>query len=80
MLNTLKGLMLTLRTFLRRPVTAQYPKEHLAVQPRYMGFPALTWDSAVVEPYCVGCMVCVRYCPTQCMSATLKENPLYKEG
>ncbi|MBI4234559.1 MAG: NADH-quinone oxidoreductase subunit I [Chloroflexi bacterium] len=80
MLASLRGLWLTLHTFLRRPVTAQYPKEHLPVQPRYMGFPALTWDDKVGEPYCTACMVCIRNCPTQCMSATMKDNPLHKEG
>ncbi|MFN3974109.1 MAG: NuoI/complex I 23 kDa subunit family protein [Dehalococcoidia bacterium] len=80
MLASLKGLLLTMRTTFRRPVTAQYPKEHLPIQPRYMGFPALTWDHKVGEPYCTACMVCVRNCPTQCMKATMKDNPLYKEG
>ncbi|MBI4336288.1 MAG: NADH-quinone oxidoreductase subunit I [Chloroflexi bacterium] len=80
MLASLKGLLVTLKTTLRRPVTAQYPKEHLPVQPRYMGFPALTWDEQVQEPFCTGCMVCVRNCPTQCMSAEMADNPRFKEG
>ena len=79
MLNSLKGLLITLRTTLRRPVTAQYPKTHLPVQDRFMGFPALTWDEDVGEPYCVGCMVCIRECPTQCMSATMVDNPLFAD-
>jgi NADH-quinone oxidoreductase subunit I len=79
-LASLKGLFVTFQTFLRRPVTAQYPKQHLPVQPRFMGFPALTWDQKVGEPYCTACMVCIRECPTQCMSATMTDNPLYKEG
>ena len=79
MLNSLKGLLITLRTTLRRPVTAQYPKKHLPVQDRFMGFPALTWDEDVGEPYCVGCMVCIRECPTQCMSATMVDNPLFAD-
>ena len=45
-----------------------------------MGFPALTWDYTADEPYCTGCMVCVRECPTQCMSATMKDNPQHPEG
>ena len=80
MLGSLKGLMTTLAEFFRPVVTAQYPKEHLPVAPRFMGFPVLTWDEKVGEPYCTGCMVCVRYCPTQCMSATMKDNPLFQEG
>ena len=81
MIGFLEGLVLTLKTMLRRPVTAQYPdpKKRLDVDERYMGFPALTWDYDVAEPYCTGCMVCIRDCPTQCMSATMKDNPLFAE-
>ena len=72
LVSTIKGL--------RKPVTVQYPGDHLPVQPRYMGFPALTWDYKVDEPYCTSCMVCIRQCPTQCMSATMIDNPLHAEG
>ncbi len=65
---------------MRRKVTAEYPKEHLPLQDRYMGFPALTWDDARIEPFCTGCMVCVRYCPTQCMSAQMTDNPKFADG
>ena len=92
MLYSLKGLLLTLvSTFngLRQPVTRQYPAsgnlwkrkpEPTPVQPRFMGFPALTWDGQVEEPYCTSCMVCIRQCPTLCMSATMIDNPLHQEG
>ena len=92
MLNLLKGLWLTLVSALkglREPVTRQYPgtgnfltrtEAPTPVQPRFMGFPALTWDGQVDEPYCTGCMVCIRNCPTLCMSATMKDNPLQQEG
>jgi len=83
MLNSLKGLMLTLSstlTGLRRPVTREYPKTLTPVQPRFMGFPALTWDGDIEEPFCTACMVCIRQCPTQCMSANMKDNPLHEEG
>ena len=80
MLGNLKGLLITLAEFFRPVVTAQYPKEHLPVAPRFMGFPVLTWDEKVGEPFCTGCMVCIRYCPTECMSATMKDNPLQAEG
>ena len=83
MLGSVKGMLITLVSTLngfRKPVTVQYPNQHLPIQPRYMGFPALTWDAQVSEPYCTSCMVCIRQCPTQCMSATMKDNPLQKEG
>tara|TARA_B100000315_G_scaffold146146_1_gene135044 strand:- start:629 stop:1210 length:582 start_codon:yes stop_codon:yes gene_type:complete len=89
---SLKGLWVTLVSTargLRAPVTRQYPETGsfwkrtgvpTPVQPRFMGFPALTWDSQVGEPYCTGCMVCIRNCPTRCMSANMKNNPLHEEG
>ena len=39
----------------------------------------MTWDGEVNEPFCTGCMVCIRNCPTQCMSAAMKDNPLNAE-
>ena len=77
MIGFINGLLVTIKTTLRRPVTAEYPsiEKRLALSDRYMGFPALTWDYDVKEPYCTGCMVCVRECPTQCMSAQMKDNP-----
>ena len=92
MLNSLKGLLLTFVSTVngfRQPVTRQYPATGrlgkriptpTPVQPRFMGFPALTWDDGVGEPYCTSCMVCIRQCPTLCMSATMKDNPLQQEG
>ncbi len=79
MISTIKGMLLTLVSTFKKPVTDQYPNKPRPLQPRYMGFPALTWDYDIVEPFCTSCMVCIRDCPTQCMSATMKDNPLYKE-
>ena len=68
MLNSIKGMFLTLVSSakgLREPVTQQYPatgnlfrreEAPTPVQERFMGFPALTWDEEVDEPYCTSCM------------------------
>lgn len=82
MLGNLKGLLVTLKTMMRSPVTAQYPEpdKRLSIANRFMGFPALLWDYSVDEPYCTSCMVCIRECPTECMSATMTDNPLHAEG
>ena len=80
MLAGLKGMLITLRWLFRKPVTAHYPKQHLPVQERFMGFPALLWDKTADEPFCTGCMVCVRECPTQCMAAEMHDNPKFAEG
>ena len=78
----LEGLVVTLKTALRKPVTAEYPDPEKRIQPseRYMGFPALLWDNDVAEPYCTGCMVCIRNCPTQCMTAKMQDNPKFESG
>ena len=80
MVGSLKALGVTLKSMGRRKVTAEYPKEHLPIDERYMGFPALLWDSGRDEPFCTGCMVCVRYCPTQCMTAEMQDNPKFASG
>ncbi len=80
MIAGIKGLLITIRWLFRKPVTAHYPKQHLTVQPRFMGFPALLMDQSNDEPFCTGCMVCIRECPTQCMTAEMKDNPLHAEG
>ena len=82
MIGFLEGLKVTLKTALRKPVTDQYPdpEQRHQVAPRYMGFPALLWDYDVPEPYCTGCMVCIRACPTQCMSAEMMDNPKHAEA
>ncbi len=82
MARFMEGLAVTIKTAFRKPVTEQYPdpdKRHQVAE-RYMGFPALLWDYGVPEPYCTGCMVCVRACPTQCMSAQMTDNPKQADG
>ena len=82
MLGSIRGLKVTLSTMMRKPVTAQYPSaaKRLDIEKRFMGFPALLWDDSNNEPYCTGCMVCIRECPTQCMSATMTDNEKFSEG
>jgi len=80
MIGVLRGLGTTLKTMLRRPVTVQYPDERLPVSPRRRGFPGLLWDEQVGESRCTGCGMCARQCPTQCITVTMRDNPLHKEG
>lgn len=78
--GVLKSLWVTLRTAVRKPVTVQYPTVRVPYAPRMRGFPALIWDDAVGEHFCTGCQVCARYCPTNAIFVTMKNNPLNQTG
>ncbi|MBI4329368.1 MAG: NADH-quinone oxidoreductase subunit I [Chloroflexi bacterium] len=80
MIGTFKGLVTNLFLAFKKPVTVQYPWEHAPLAPRYMGFPVLTWDGEVGEPFCTGCLVCARVCPTDCITVTMKDNPKAATG
>ena len=80
MLGILKAVGTTVRAAMRKPVTVQYPMEKKDLPHRSRGFPVLLWDFDVNEPFCTGCQVCARYCPVDCMTVTMKDNPKFAEG
>ena len=45
-----------------------------------MAYPVLFHDDSLDEPACTGCMACVNYCPTECITATVQRNPLFVSG
>lgn len=45
-----------------------------------MAYPVLLWDEKAGEAACTGCMACVNYCPTKCMTATVARNPRHRTG
>ena len=53
-----KGLTVTIRHLLRRPVTVQYPEQKLNVSRRIRGN-ELIWD----RTKCTGCATCAKNCP-----------------
>jgi NADH-quinone oxidoreductase chain I len=53
-----KGLSVTLRHLLRRPVTTQYPEQRLVTSRRIRGN-ELIWD----REKCTGCATCAKSCP-----------------
>jgi NADH-quinone oxidoreductase subunit I len=80
MLGVLKALRTTVKAALRRPVTVQYPTEKKVLPHRSRGLPVLLWDFDIEEPFCTGCQVCARYCPVDCMTVTMKDNPNFAAG
>lgn len=73
-LGTFTGLFTALKHAFRRPVTLQYPTEQPALAPRFMAHPVLTWDFEIDEPYCTGCLICMRICPTDVITVSMKDN------
>jgi len=80
MLGMAKAIGTTLRAAFRKPVTVEYPTEKKVLPHRSRGFPVLLWDFEKDESFCTGCQVCARYCPVDCITVTMKDNPKYAEG
>ena len=53
-----KGLMVTMKNFIRPPFTVQYPEERLPQHPRFRGSEFVWYDER-----CTGCASCAKYCP-----------------
>ena len=57
-IGILKGMMVTLKNFVRTPFTVQYPEQRLPLHPRFRG-EEFVW----YEERCTGCASCAKYCP-----------------
>ena len=57
-LGIIKGLLLTMKVFIRKPFTVQYPEQRLDQHPRFRG-EEFVW----YEERCTGCASCAKYCP-----------------
>ncbi len=57
-LGILNGLLVTMKNFMRKPVTVQYPEQRNAQHPRFRG-EEFVW----YEERCTGCAICAKYCP-----------------
>ena len=80
MFGVVKAVATTVKAALRKPVTVQYPTEKKELPHRSRGFPVLLWDFEKDEPFCTGCQVCARYCPVDCITVTMQDNPKKAEG
>ncbi|MEW5745008.1 MAG: NADH-quinone oxidoreductase subunit NuoI [Nitrospirota bacterium] len=73
MLEILKGMALTFKMMLTRPVTRQYPEEKREPFPGFRGLHALVRTDAG-EAKCVGCGLCAAVCPSKCISIYTSEG------
>ncbi len=68
MFDEVKGFGVTLKRLFTKDLTVQYPDERRALADRFRGLPVLRVDPDTQEAICVGCSMCERICPTQCIS------------
>jgi len=66
-----KTMGVTLRNFLRRPVTIHYPDVKRAYPERFRGVLALTYDRETGEENCIGCRLCEYICPPQVIAVEM---------
>ena len=71
--DLLKGLTLTLRYFLRKPVTEHYPEERVTMPERHRGAQILKRRADGTER-CVGCGLCAEVCPSSAISIETSEG------
>ena len=67
-LGLLKGMKITLKHLFQPAITVQYPYEKLTLSDHYRG--ALAFHPEI----CISCEMCVRACPSACISLEAKRN------
>jgi len=73
LVDILKGLSVTARNMLRRPVTTQYPEVKKTVSPRYHGRHLLNRYEDGLEK-CIGCELCAWACPADAIFVQGADN------
>ena len=73
LVDILRGLSVTARNMLRRPVTTQYPEVKKAVSPRYHGRHLLNRYEDGLEK-CIGCELCAWACPADAIFVQGADN------
>jgi NADH-quinone oxidoreductase chain I len=67
MIDILKGMALTFRMMLSKPVTIQYPEEKRKIYPGFRGKHAFVRNPKTGKEKCIMCMKCANICPSQCI-------------
>lgn len=66
--SLLTGLRITFGQAMQPPVTVQYPRETLPLPERFRGHIKLLLDPATGKSRCTACGLCVRACPSECIT------------
>ncbi len=67
-ISLVRSLFVTLKNVFSKPVTVQYPTQKLQMAERYRGLVDLRIEK------CIKCYLCVKICPTGCLSLAHKET------
>jgi len=68
------GLGITLKNFFQPVVTMQYPYVSVKMPARFRGHIELVPDEETGAPKCVACMMCVKGCPSNCITVVGKKK------
>ena len=71
--NLMKGLGVTFKNMVAKPVTVCYPEVKREMPPRFRGRHFLTRDENGLEK-CIGCSLCSINCPVGCIHVVAAEN------
>ncbi|MBX3710843.1 MAG: NADH-quinone oxidoreductase subunit NuoI [Lysobacter sp.] len=69
-----KGMGLTLGYMFKRPVTVQYPRDKVTIQPRFRGRHHLLRHPDTGLEKCIGCSLCAAACPAYAIYVEAAEN------
>jgi NADH-quinone oxidoreductase subunit I/NADH dehydrogenase (ubiquinone) Fe-S protein 8 len=69
-----QGLLITIKHFFSKPVTEMYPYRKPRIYPRFRGVHYMKTNNKG-ESNCVGCYLCGRICPSECIDIDTDAGP-----
>jgi len=75
LLDLVKGMLLTQSYLTREKFTVQYPRTRLPVKTRFRGALRLLIDPEHGEELCIGCQLCQKACPDDCITVYMEKRP-----